>query len=288
MIEPVAVEFAQPRSLGEALAALAAVPEKARVLAGGTDLMVELQTGRSRPRRVVDVSRCAELRAIRHDDAGSWLGAAATCSDLLADGALAQRVPLLVAAVREFAAPQIRNRATIGGNLATASPAGDLAPVLMVVDAVVRLRSRRGARDVPMPQFFTGYRQHAGLADELIEGVFVPLRPRGERTAFDKVGTRAAQAIAKVAVAIAAVVEDGIVQRLVAAAGAVADRTVLLPSLSALVGGRPTPTAIAGAATAAALRDCAPIDDVRSTQRYRRHALQRLLVTSLGSLLLEA
>jgi carbon-monoxide dehydrogenase medium subunit len=276
------------RTLDDALAALAAAGPRPHVLAGGTDLMVEVQSGRSAPERVVDIRGVQALRGITHDAAGTRLGALTTCTDLLADAGIAQRLPLLRAAAAEFAAPQIRNRATVGGNLATASPAADLAPALMVLDAAVRLRSRRQARDVPMARFFTGYRAHAGRPDELIESVFVPARPPGERTAYRKVGTRAAPSIAKVVVAVAAVVEGGAVRSLRGAAGSVADRTVPLPSLAALAGRQATAAAIAAAATAAALRDCAPVDDVRSTARYRRHALQRVLASLLEHLLLEA
>jgi CO/xanthine dehydrogenase FAD-binding subunit len=278
---------ASPRTLDEALAALAAVGPRPRVLAGGTDLMVELQSGRSAPERVVDIRGVPELRGIRHEDQGTRLGALTTCTELLADQGIARRLPLLRAAAAEFAAPQIRNRATVGGNLATASPAADLAPALLALGAAVRLRSRQQARDVPLERFFTGYRAHAGRPDELIESVFVPARPPGERTAFRKVGTRAAQSIAKVVVAVAAEIDGGRVRSLRGAAGSVADRTVALPALGSLAGGRPTPAAIADAATRAAQHDCAPVDDVRSTARYRRHALQRLLVSLLERLLLE-
>ena len=277
------VRVESPRTVDEVLELLAAATERTRVLAGGTDLMVDLETGRTQPDRVVDLRRVDGLRGQRTETGGTRLFALVTCTDLLSETGL----PLLRAAAAEFAAPQIRNRATIGGNLGTAGPAADLAPVLLAMGAFVRLRSRGGARDVPMAQFFTGYRRHAGRRDELIESVFVPERPAGERTAFRKVGTRGAQSIAKVVVAVAAHGSRGIVERLCGAAGAVADRTVALPSLDALIGTRPTREAIAAAATAAALRDCAPIDDVRSTANYRRHALQRVLVDVLGQLLLE-
>jgi CO/xanthine dehydrogenase FAD-binding subunit len=230
----------------------------------------------------------AALRGIRHQDQGTWLGALTTVTDLLQDEGVARRAPLLRAAAASFAAPQIRNRATVGGNLATASPAADLAPALLALGATVRLRSQGQARELDLLQFFTGYRAHAARPDELIEAVFVPARPPRERSAFRKVGTRAAQSIAKVVVAVAAEVDGGRVRALRAAAGSVADRTVALPSVAALVGQPATAASIAAAARAAALRDCAPIDDVRSTARYRRHALQRVLAALLESLLLEA
>ncbi len=279
--------FRRPTTLAAALSELVDL-QPSRLLAGGTDLMVELQTGRATPQRIVDLSRVTELRGIRCGGDGTWIGAATTCSDLLACAELGQRVPLLRAVASEFAAPQIRNRATIGGNLATASPAGDLAPALFALGATVRLRSQRGPRDLAMAQFFTGYRQHAGAADELIEGVFVPPRPDGERSAFHKVGTRAAQAIAKVALAVTIVVRGGVVEQIAAGVGAVRDRPAPLPSLGALVGIVPDAAAIAAVARAAATVDIAPIDDVRSTAHYRRHALQRLLVAALGTLVGEA
>jgi len=288
VIAPLAGTVERPRSLAAALDALAPGPAPARLLAGGTDLMVEVHAGRSRPERVVDLSLVAELRGIRRGAAGTWIGAATTCTDLLADAELARELPLLRDVALQFAAPQIRNRATVGGNLATASPAGDLAPALLVLDAVVHLRSLRGAREVPLAAFFTGYRRHAGAPDELIEAVFVPARPAGERAAFAKAGTRAAQSIAKVNVALSMVARDGRIDRLAGAAGAVADRPVRLPSLQTLVGTAPSPPALLAAATAAARSDCAPIDDVRSTAQYRRHALQRLLAALLAALLREA
>lgn len=269
-------------TLAAALTALAD-PAPPRLLAGGTDLMVELQTGRSAPLRVLDLSRVAALRAIQREPRGLLLGALATLTDLLADGHPESRLLRLVAA--RFAAVQIRNRATIGGNLATASPAGDLAPALLALDAEVRLRSLRGARAVPLAAFFTGYRRCALAADELIEAVFVPARPDGERCGFVKVGTRQAQAIAKLSLAFTVVVQDQTITALRAAAGAVADRTVPLPSLQALVGHRPDPQRIAAASAAAARVDIAPIDDVRSTARYRRAVLARVLAAELGAVL---
>jgi len=277
------VKVERPANLDDACRALAGAGRGTCVLAGGTDLMVDLQTGRTQPMRVVDVSRLRELRYVRDEAAGLRIGSFVTCTDLLRNETVAARAPLLAVVAREFAAPQIRNRATIGGNLGTASPSGDLAPALLALDAVVRLRSVRGSRDVPAREFFTGYRRHAGTADELIESVFVPTDGRF-RSAWRKVGTRAAQSIAKVVVATSVRLDGEVVAEVRAAAGAVADRTVLLPAVGELVGRRPTASAIAAAAAAAARRDCAPIDDVRSTARYRRHVLQRVLADMLERL----
>lgn len=270
-------------ALPPALAALAA--GTARPLAGGTDLMVQWMGERAEKApqsAVVDIWRLRELRFLRAEGAGARVGALTTCSDLLhvADDVL-PGADLWRAVARDFAAVQIRNRATLGGNLATASPASDLAPVLLALDASVRLCSAQATRDVPASDFFTGYRRTACRADELIESVWVKARAAGERRQWCKVGTRAAQAIAKVSLALCVEMAGDRVSAVRAAAGSVADRTVLLPSLTTLVGEVPTPASLAAAARRAALVDCAPIDDVRSTATYRRHVLARVLTTAL-------
>jgi len=273
--------LAAAEDLATALAALAA---GARPMAGGTDAMVQWGQGAPPPERLVDVWRVGSLRGVSRDGGGVRLGALTTCSDLLRlDPASLAGADLWQAAARDFAAEQIRNRATIGGNLATASPASDLAPVLLALGGVVRLRAPAAVRDVPAEAFFTGYRRTACRPDELIDSVWVPDRPRGEQRALRKVGTRAAQAIAKVSLAVCVELAGGRIAAVRAAAGSVADRPVLLASLLRLVGEEPTAATLTAAARAAALLDCAPIDDVRSTARYRRHVLARLLATMLAS-----
>jgi CO/xanthine dehydrogenase FAD-binding subunit len=273
------------RSLDDAFAALRDATPASRILAGGTDLMVEIETGRTRPDLVVDVFGIAALHAIREEDGGVRIGAAATCAALCRDPLVLARADVLAEAAWTVGAAQIRARATLGGNLGTASPAADLNPVLMALDARVRLRSVRGERELPVREFLTGYRQNARATDELIESVLVPRRPAGERRAFRKVGTRRAQAISKVVVAVCARVEGGVVEGLRAAAGSVADRTVELRALEVLVGAAPTRESVRAAARAAAARDASPIDDVRSTAAYRRAVLDRVLLTLLSDAL---
>jgi CO/xanthine dehydrogenase FAD-binding subunit len=272
-----------PRSLDAALEALAGATTDTRVLAGGTDLMVEFQIGRTRPDRVVDIWRVDELRGIHADQGGVRIGALTTCAELLRSDALPE---ILVAAADEVGAEQIQNRATLGGNLGTASPAADLNPVLLALAATVRLTSLRGSREVPAGDFLTGYRETVRAPDELIESIWIPPRPTGERRAFRKIGTRRAQSISKVVVALALCIdEDGKLGDVRAAAGSVAERTVLLPALGRELAGRPaTPESIDRAARFAATHDCAPIDDVRSTADYRRQALYRVLRSALSDL----
>jgi CO/xanthine dehydrogenase FAD-binding subunit len=217
---------------------------------------------------------------------GLRLGALSTCG-FLASPAVAARADVLAAAAAEVGSEQIKSRATLGGNLATASPAADLNPVLMALGAFVRLRSAGAHRDVWVEQFLCGYRETLRAPDELIECVYVPARPPRERRAFRKVGTRRAQSIAKVVVALC--VEQDEARRVTAlrcACGSVAERTVLLPALAkSLVGRTPEPGLIEHATREAVRDDVAPIDDVRSTAEYRRTVLQRVLVRMLGGLL---
>jgi len=280
------VNVVTARTLDEALAALTRATSESRLLAGGTDLIVEMESGRTRPDLVVDVGRVAALRWIRVTDAGLELGAGTTCTDLLRSPAAAQHADLLVQAAREVGAVQIQNRATLGGNLGTASPAADLTPVLFALDARVRLRSASRSRELAVGDFVTGYRTTARGLDELIEAVVIPPRAPGERRAFRKVGTRRAQSISKVVVALSfelalELTGERRVRRARIAAGSVAERTVRLPRLEAALEHDFGPHALAALVAQHVASDVRPRDDVRSTARYRGAVLERLLVRML-------
>jgi carbon-monoxide dehydrogenase medium subunit len=264
---------------------LATADDTTRVLAGGTDLMVELRTGRTKAARVIDIRALDELRGLREESSGLRIGALETCADLRRSPLVREHFDVLAQACAEVGAEQIQARATLGGNLGTASPAADLTPVLLALDARVRLISLAGTRELELDEFLIGYRRTARRADELIESIFVPwLAPR-TRCAFRKVGTRRAQSISKLVVALALRVEAGQIVHVRASAGAVAPRTIRLRALERELDGRaPTPDVLRRAARAAALEDATPIDDVRSTANYRRHALARTLETLLHEL----
>ncbi len=280
------------RTLDEALAALADATSASRILAGGTDLVVEMESGRTRPDFVLDVGRVRELRWIRETDAGVEVGAGTTCTDIVRSSELAQHADLLVESAREVGAVQIQNRATIGGNLGTASPAADLVPVLFALGARVRLRSHAGTRELAIEDFVTGYRTTARRHDELIESIALPRRQKGERRAFRKVGTRRAQSISKVVVALAIAphgrgqpgkAQRGNVARI--AAGSVAECTVRLRALEAALAAGIEPAGVGAAVKLALQRDIRPRDDVRSTALYRRSVLERLLTRLITELL---
>ena len=261
------LELRQPESLGAALAMLAdeggSPRERMVPLAGCTDVYVALNAGKLAARRFLDLSRLDELRGIEIRGDRLVVGALVTHGEIERSTAVREWIPILAQAASEIGGPQIRNRGTLGGNLATGSPAGDTLPVLAVAEATVVLASAAGERRVPFADFYSGYRATAIRPDELLTAVEIPRLPGTGW--FRKVGTRAAQAISKVVVAAV----RG--ERCRVAFGSVAATVVRVPRTEAAL-------AVSLAAAQAALREeIAPIDDVRSTASYRMRIAERLL-----------
>lgn len=273
------MKFITAHTLDAALSALADATADTRILAGGTDLVVEMESGRTRPDLVVDIGRAPDLRWIRATSAGFELGAGTTCTDLLRSTVAMQHADILVQAAREVGAVQIQNRATIGGNLATASPAADLTPVLFALGARVRLCSLAGSRELAVEDFVTGYRTTARRPDELIESIAIPARTPDERRAFRKVGTRRAQSISKLVVAFAIDTRSGTAR---IAAGSVAECTLRLRALETAVLHGIDSADLERVVDDAIAQDIRPHDDVRSSADYRRAVTARLLVRSLA------
>jgi CO/xanthine dehydrogenase FAD-binding subunit len=275
---PVEPPVTSPRDLPGAYAALAAGTADApvRPIAGGTDLMVTL-TGELAPppASVVDLWAIDALRGIAIDGDALSLGALTTYTDIRRSAACREHVPALAEASATIGAAQIQNRGTLGGNIANASPAGDTLPVLLAADAVFVLGSERGERDVPAAEFWTGYRQTALAHDELVVRIRIPL-VAGREMRFRKVGTRRAQAISKVVIAVAWR-GDGTWRDVRVALGSVAATPIRGTATErALAGRAPTPETADRAAEALA-GELAPIDDVRSTAEYRRLVAARVL-----------
>ena len=279
------VEAASPTTLAEACGLLADDPGWLPV-AGGTDLMVADRRGRAARVRVLDLGRIAELVGVRAVPGGLEIGAATPFAVLGTDAAVAARFPALAAAARVVGGWQIQCRATLGGNLANASPAGDSLPVLLALEATIVLASAAGEREVAATDFHVGYRQTALAPAELIARIRLPDPPPGSLQAFRKVGTRAAQAISKVVVAAVGRCVDGRVETLRLAAGSVAATPVRLRAAEAAALDRPWSPELAAEVGAAAAAEVAPIDDVRSTADYRRAVLGRIvrrLLLELGA-----
>jgi CO/xanthine dehydrogenase FAD-binding subunit len=250
------MEVFTPRSFEEALARKAERPE-AVPIQGGTDLLVELNFDRVRPEAILNLAEVPELRGWSRENGALRLGAGLTYMEI-ESGPLAELLPALAEASRTVGSPQIRNRGTIGGNLGTASPAGDALPPLLVAEAEVELASVRGARTMPLTEFLVGPKRNSLAADELIAGVRV--RPAGASQTFMKVGPRNAMVIAVVSLALAVDRERGEVRAAFGSAGPV-------PGLVRC--GLDNATSLPGLVVEAA----SPIDDVRGTAAYRTHAL---------------
>lgn len=278
-----AYELRRPSSLDEALSWMASDGGVWRPFAGGTDLMVLLEAGKLDHHRFLDLWGLAELRGIRVDDDGVTLGALTTYTDVRRHPVLQAEFPLLCRAAAETGGIATQNRGTIGGNIANASPAADTPPALLAHDAELELLSVRGTRRVPYGRFHTGYKKMDLASDEIIGRVRLPRR-RGWVETYRKVGTRRAQAISKVCVAAAARVEDGVVADVRIALGSVAPTVVRAEAAEAsLRGVRLTPDAISRAA--GHLTDAiAPIDDMRSTARYRSAVARGIVVDFLRRL----
>jgi CO/xanthine dehydrogenase FAD-binding subunit len=280
---PVEPPVTRPRDLGAAYAALAAgtAEEPVRPIAGGTDLMVAL-TGEigTPPASVVDLWALTELRGIVLDGDALSLGALTTYTDIRRSALCREHVPALVEAASTIGAAQIQNRGTLGGNIANASPAGDTLPVLLAGDAEVVVGSARGEREVPARAFWTDYRQTALAHDELILRIRIPIIGDREMR-FRKVGTRRAQAISKVVMAVAWRTSDraGTSQwrDVRVALGSVAATPIRATATEVALEGQPPTPEIADRAAEILAGELSPIDDVRSTAEYRRLVAARVL-----------
>jgi CO/xanthine dehydrogenase FAD-binding subunit len=266
------MEFFQPATWSDALAVKAEHPE-ALPIAGGTDVMVELNLDHHRPASVIDLTRVRELTEWGTEDGLLRIGAGVTYTRLIDE--LGDRLPGLAIASRTVGSPQIRNRGTVGGNLGTASPAGDAHPPLLASDAVVELASTSGSRRLPVREFFTGPKRNAMRKDELIAAFLVEPAPGPQQ--FSKVGTRNAMVIAVCSFALALDPSRKRVGTGIGSAGPTPLRAVeaeeFLTGELDWEGRRPPSEATMkrfGELVAAAAK---PIDDVRGTAAYRRHAL---------------
>ena len=265
-----------PRDLAEALDMRARHPE-ATPIAGGTDLCVhwpQRVADEPRPRTWLDLSSVDELRERRWTEDELVLGARATYWDVIQDRRAAEELPLLVDAARQVGAIQIQARGTWGGNIVNASPAADGVPVLMAYDAVLVLRSSKQTVEIPLSEFYLGYKEMRIQPDQLLTEIRIP-RGQYDFQWFEKVGSRSAQAITKVGVAVTR--RDG-EWRVVA--NSVAPTVCRCRAVESLLASGDT-VSRPDDLLAALDDDVSPIDDVRSTARYRGQVLARLLYFGL-------
>jgi carbon-monoxide dehydrogenase medium subunit len=269
-------------SAAEAVSLLSEHGTSARIMAGGTDLLIEIERGvRSGIETIIDISRAAGLSDISLDGGYIRLGALVTHNDAVASELIRSRALPLAQACWEVGAPQIRNRATIAGNIITASPANDTISPLLALDSEVELLSVRGVRRIPLSQFYTGLRKTVMEPDELLTAILVRAMQPNERGVFIKLGLRRAQAITVVNVSAILAFDGETVSRAMITLGSVAPTVIrVLDAEAALIGKSLTPEAIADAARIAAATP-KPITDVRSTAEYRTEMIAVLLTRAL-------
>jgi len=273
------IELLTPQTLPEALEILAAAASDVMPLAGGTNLIVDMRSGYTRPSVVVNISKLKELRGIRRENGHLVVGGGETVAELLESPLIAQFAPMMVEAAAAFANPLIRNRATVGGNLVNAAPCADTAPPLLALNAEVVLTSKDGVRHVPIEEFLVDAFKTVRRPQELLTAVRWPVSPPHSAGAFQKMGLRKVTCMAKVDVAVMVESDgDGRCQEARIALGAVAPKHFRVHAAEELLRGQPlTADRIAEAArvTAEAARP-------RSGSEYKRgvvEALTRRLLT---------
>ena len=274
-----AYDLRAPETLDEALKILAAAPGAWRPFAGGTDLMVLLEAGRLPEGRYLGLWKLAELRGIEDRGDSIDIGALTTYTDVLRHATLQRDFPLLCRAAEETGGVATQNRGTLGGNIANASPAADTPPALLTYDAEIELVSARGSRRLAYDRFHLGYKRMDLAPDELIARIVLPKRATRWTQYCRKVGTRRAQAISKVCLAATLDIDSsaGVVRDARIAFGSVAPVPLRAKRAEAALRGSAPDKATLEQALQALTNDIAPIDDLRSTARYRLRVAQSLL-----------
>jgi CO/xanthine dehydrogenase FAD-binding subunit len=245
--------------------------QEARVLAGGTDLMVLYNSGIKMPKAVLDIWGLDELRTICDEGPHLRIGALCTYTQLISHPLVQQHAPTLIDAARTIGAIQIQNRGTLGGNIVNGSPAGDSLPVLAAFNAELELGSARGSRQVTFNEFYTGYRQTLLAPDELLLNIILPKQLQRESAKFYKVGTRAAQAISKVVMSVRAEINsEKKVENIAIALGSVAPTVIRARVTEQSLIGQTISAELLEQARQSLAAEVTPIDDIRSTEQYRR------------------
>lgn len=273
-----------PGTLESVLEVLANSAHRYTPIAGGTELMVALGAGHLEPRKFISLWNLEELRFIQTAPEAVIIGAGSTFTDIRRHSQLVSEFPLLVQAASWTGSIANQNRATIGGNIVNASPAADSPPALLVYNATVTLVSTRGERTIPYSSFHLSYKKTALTPDELLHSITLLRKTNGYKQYIRKVGTRNAQAISKTAIAAVARTNDGIVEDIRIAAASLCEVPTRLPATEqALLKKQVTPQTIS-AARAALTDEARPIDDIRSTARYRATVAANLLEEFLHTL----
>ncbi len=275
-----AIEYHRPERLADVFE-LRGAPDT-WLVAGGTDLMVRVREGAVRPRAIVSLRRIPELGGIEVAD-GARIGALTRVSQIVRDGRLGERWTALALAARSLGSAQIRNMATVGGNLCNASPCADLAPPLLAADARATVVSPRGSREMDLADLFEGPRVTALAPDEVLQDIRLGAPPAGSRSIFLKKG-RVAMDIALASISVQLLVDSGCLRSVRVAAGSLAPTPVRLRRVEAALEGKPPDEDVLSLARAAACEEVRPISDVRASADYRRHLAGAFVERAVRSL----
>lgn len=274
-----------PASLDEAIALLAGSGNKAHIIAGGTDIVIELERKMRDVDVLVDITRIPGLDRIWLDAGGALhIGPLVTHNQLVASDLVVERAFPLAQAAWSVGAPQIRNRGTLAGNLVTASPANDTISPLWALDARVKLASARGERVLTFPEFYLGVRRTALAEDELLIEVIIPPLPEGARGTFQKLGLRRAQAISVINVSVVVAMDGDTVRMARISQGSVAPTIIRSPEAEAYMAGRQLSDAVVDQAAVLAGEASRPIDDLRAPADYRADMVRVLVKRALVAL----
>jgi CO/xanthine dehydrogenase FAD-binding subunit len=273
-----------PGSLSEALGLLAREPGIWQPFAGGTDLMVLLESGKLSHKRFLSLARLEDLRGFETTADAITMGALTTYSDILNHPVLQSEFPLLCSAARETGSVATQNRGTLVGNIINASPAADSPPALLVYDAEIELVSSRGVRWLRYHGFHTGYKKMQLAPDELLRAIRLPRRTKLWEQYYRKVGTRKAQAISKVCFAGAALMDEDAIRDIRIALGSIAPIVLRAVKTEGVLRGTKLTQEIVAKARETLMREISPINDIRSTARYRLRVTQNLLEEFLSQL----
>jgi len=267
-------DFFQPETADAAVDALAAHSPNVRILAGGTDAVVDLKHVPESPGLVVDVSRLRELKGIELTDAGLRIGAAVTHTEIMQDALIKEHAPAMIDAAHTVGAVQTRNLGTLGGNLVTCVPSMDSGPTLMALEAEVTVVGPTGKRSMPLDEFFVGPRKTILEKDELLLEIVVPKSNLGKPASFIKFGLRKGQALALVNAASALWIEDGKLKDVRISLGAVAPVVIRASKAEAVLEGQPVTEKLIDEAAKIAVTEAKPIDDFRASKEYRNDLIE--------------
>jgi len=281
------IRFHSPQNLTEAFKLLRELKE-ARIVAGGTDLIVDIKQGLMEARDIISLHKIEELKEIRKKDKKIRIGAMVTAQDIISNSIIAQYIQAIAGAAKSMASYQIRSMATIGGNISSAVPSADLPPSLIAAEATVELRCSESSREVSLSEFFRGPGETVCKTEELLTFIFIPFPPPNTGISYQKFALREANALAVASVASRLTLKDGKIERAAIVLGAVAPTPVEALKASEFLSGKEPSQGLFEEASLMAKEEGKPISDIRGSIWYRKELIQILTVRALNIALFRA